>query len=127
MRRLAQARWWLLFALLLCLPLAQARGNHHSQDTAAAIHAVALAELPPEARETLHLILHDGPFPYPRDGAVFGNYEQRLPQQPRGYYHEYTVKTPGARNRGARRIVCGPLPECYYSGDHYRTFQRIED
>ncbi|MDO8413105.1 MAG: ribonuclease domain-containing protein, partial [Gallionellaceae bacterium] len=63
----------------------------------------------------------------PRDGAVFNNYEHRLPQQARGYYHEYTVKTPGVRNRGARRIVCGTTLECYYSGDHYRTFQRIQE
>jgi len=83
------------------------------------------AGLPPEARKTLRLIGQGGPFPYERDGVVFGNYERRLPERPRGYYHEYTVKTPGERGRGARRIVCGPPPECYYSDDHYQTFQRI--
>ena len=124
MRSVAQARWWLFVCLLLCLPFAQARG-HHAHD-AAALSVITVAELPPEARDTLHLIKQGGPFPFPRDGVVFGNYEHRLPQQPRGYYHEYTVKTPGARNRGARRMVCGVVPECYYSGDHYRTFQRIE-
>ncbi len=126
MRRVTQARWWLLFGLLLCLPFAQARSHHHAHD-AAAITAVPAAELPPEARDTLQLIKRNGPFPYPRDGVVFGNYEHSLPPQPRGYYHEYTVKTPGAHNRGARRIVCGVAPECYYSDDHYRSFHRIRE
>ena len=125
MRRVTQARWWLLFGLLLCLPFAQAR-SHHSHD-AAATTIISVAELPPQARETWQLIKHGGPFPYPRDGVVFGNYEHALPQQSRGYYHEYTVKTPGAHNRGARRIVCGVVPECYYSDDHYQTFKRIRE
>jgi ribonuclease T1 len=123
MRRVTQ--WWLLVGLLLCLPLAQAR-NHHSHD-AAVTSTISVAELPPEARETLQLIKRGGPFPYPRDGAVFGNYEHALPQLSRDRYHEYTVKTPGARNRGARRIVCGIVPECYYSDDHYRSFKRIRE
>lgn len=89
------------------------------------LQKVAVADLPPEARETLQLIKQGGPFPYPRDGVVFGNYEHILPKQARGYYHEYTVKTPGAHNRGARRIVCGVVPECYYTDDHYKTFRRI--
>lgn len=124
MRRIAQ--WGLLFGLLLCVPLAEARGHHHAQEQPA-ITTVAVAELPPEARDTLQLIKRGGPFPYPRDGVVFGNYERLLPVKPRGYYHEYTVKTPGEHNRGARRIVCGSVPECYYSGDHYRSFQRIAE
>lgn len=111
-----------LMGMLLCLPLA-AQARHHA--AGGALRSVAVAELPPEARETLNLIRQGGPFPYARDGVVFGNHEQQLPSQARGYYHEYTVRTPGAHNRGPRRIVCGPLPECYYSGDHYRTFQRI--
>jgi ribonuclease T1 len=123
MRCVSQARWWLLFGLLLCLPFAQAR-SHHSHD-AANTTTIAVAQLPPEARNTLQLIKNNGTFPYPRDGVVFGNYEHILPQQPRGYYHEYTVKTQGAHNRGARRIVCGIVPECYYSDDHYRSFYRI--
>lgn len=125
MRRAVLARWWLLLGLLLCLPFAQAR-NHSSHD-AAAISGILVAELPPEARDTLQLIKSNGPFPYPRDGVVFGNYERILPQQPRGHYHEYTVKTPGVRHRGARRIVCGIVPECYYSADHYRSFSRIQE
>ncbi|WP_035384646.1 ribonuclease domain-containing protein [Ferriphaselus sp. R-1] len=89
-------------------------------------HAAVAHTLPPEAYETLRLIRQGGPFPYPRDGVVFGNRERRLPAQARGYYHEYTVKTPGEHGRGARRIVCGERQDCYYSGDHYQTFQPIE-
>ena len=91
---------------------------------------MALAELPAEARATHRLILQGGPFPHGKDGTVFGNRERMLPRQPRGFYHEYTVPTPGARDRGARRIVCGGLqvatPEaCFYTGDHYASFQRV--
>jgi len=84
-----------------------------------------VAALPPEASATLALIRAGGPFPYPRDGAVFGNREGHLPKRSRGYYREYTVPTPGARDRGARRIVAGRSGERYYSEDHYRSFQRI--
>ncbi|HEY6897728.1 MAG TPA: ribonuclease domain-containing protein [Rhodocyclaceae bacterium] len=87
---------------------------------------IAVGELPVEARETLRLIERGGPFPYPRDGVVFGNYERLLPQQARGYYHEYTVPTPGAHNRGPRRIVAGRGGDRYYSPDHYRHFLRIQ-
>jgi ribonuclease T1 len=84
--------------------------------------------MPPQACETLTLILQGGPFPHSQDGVVFGNYEGRLPQQPRGYYHEYTVDTPGASNRGARRIITGGNPPTvfYYTDDHYRTFQPFQ-
>lgn len=88
---------------------------------------IDVADLPPEARTTLRLIEQGGPFPYSRDGVVFGNYERRLPQRQRGYYREYTVKTPGARNRGARRIIAGSVGERYYTEDHYRTFRRIRE
>ncbi|MBB1246293.1 ribonuclease N [Streptomyces durbertensis] len=86
---------------------------------------VTPAELPDEARETLRLIDADGPFPYAKDGSVFGNYERRLPRQDRGYYREYTVPTPGARNRGARRIVTGSEGERYYTSDHYESFKAV--
>jgi ribonuclease T1 len=91
---------------------------------------VALAELPAEAKSTHRLILQGGPFPHGKDGTVFGNRERLLPRQARGYYHEYTVRTPGSRDRGARRIVCGGLerqaPEaCFYTADHYASFQKI--
>jgi ribonuclease T1 len=105
---------------LACLALA-------TQEVAArpALEVVAAAALPKEARATLERIHQGGPFPYSR----VGNREHILPAQPRGYYHEYTVPTPGVRTRGARRIVCGgdvtSVSECYYSDDHYQTFQRI--
>lgn len=159
MRRAVQARWWLLVGLLLCLPFAQARSQ-----PASGLPLISVAALPPEARATLQLVKRGGPFPYSRDGVVFGNRERILPPQPRGYYREYTVQTPGLRHRGARRIVCGIVPargrpmgspvkgtppdtrppgglgaapllrsdpfalhECYYSADHYRSFQRITE
>jgi ribonuclease T1 len=84
-----------------------------------------VAELPPEARQTITLIRQGGQFPYARDGAIFSNREGQLPKQKRGYYHEYTVKTPGARDRGARRIVAGEGGELYYTEDHYRSFRRV--
>jgi ribonuclease T1 len=95
--------------------------------TAAWAGEVALADLPPEARATLALIRAGGPFPHPQDGRSFGNRERRLPAKARGYYREYTVRTPGARDRGARRIVAGRGGEYYYTADHYRSFQRIRE
>jgi ribonuclease T1 len=88
------------------------------------IHA---AELPPEARATLALIRKGGPFPYAKDGAVFGNREGALPRQRHGYYREYTVKTPHVRTRGARRIIWGAGGDFYYTSDHYNHFWRILD
>jgi ribonuclease T1 len=89
-----------------------------------AIGEVKSAALPREARDTLGLIRKGGPFPYKQDGTVFGNREGLLPKQPRGYYREYTVRTPGSRDRGARRIVAGG-EQYYYTDDHYRSFRRI--
>jgi ribonuclease T1 len=94
---------------------------------------VALADLPVEARHTLELIRNGGSFPFRQDGVVFGNREKLLPQQARGYYREYTVKTPGSRDRGARRIVAGAgktgdvrsSGEYWYTDDHYNSFRRI--
>jgi ribonuclease T1 len=86
---------------------------------------VRVAELPKEARATLLLIREGGPFPYEKDGATFGNREGALPARRRGHYREYTVKTPGARDRGARRIISGYPDEFYYTEDHYRIFRRI--
>jgi len=90
-----------------------------------AIGEIKAAALPVEARETLALIRAGGPFHYAKDGAVFGNREALLPKRERGYYREYTVRTPGARDRGARRIIAGRDGEYYYTDDHYRTFRRI--
>jgi ribonuclease T1 len=92
--------------------------------------AVAVATLPKQAQDTYKLIAEGGPFPYDKDGVVFGNRERILPSEKRGYYREYTVKTPGSRDRGARRIVCGgkapKVPDaCFYSDDHYASFRRI--
>lgn len=120
MLRTLFARLLLLASLLGlvagCSPAASDAGGH------------ALAGLPPEAVHTLALIVRGGPFPYRKDGTVFQNRERLLPGKPRGYYREYTVPTPGARDRGARRIVTGGEPPevYYYTADHYRSFRRIE-
>jgi ribonuclease T1 len=100
-----------------------------------AMQEVRLGELPAEARHTLALIKRGGPFPYSKDGEVFGNREKRLPARPRGYYTEYTVQSPGARDRGPRRIVAGggeqrdpaTSAEYYYTDDHYNSFRRIRE
>ena len=107
--------------------VAQARDNRYQ---ASEVGQVSLSELPAEARQTERLIRAGGPFPYGKDGVVFGNRERALPRQPRGHYREYTVRTPGSRDRGARRIVCGGQqprePEaCFYTEDHYASFRRI--
>ena len=130
-RRNTKAGAW--FALVLAAAatvgaLAPARSD--ARPSAGLGDDVSLASLPPEARRTDQLIHSGGPFPFSRDGVVFGNYEKRLERQPRGYYHEYTVPTPGARNRGARRIICGGTqptePDaCFYTEDHYGSFHRI--
>ena len=103
-------------------------GAAHAKEAASA--TISLAQLPAEAQVTDRMIRAGGPFTSPKDGVVFSNRERILPAARRGFYHEYTVPTPGARNRGARRIVCGGTPPtspqaCYYTGDHYATFQRI--
>ena len=89
------------------------------------IGEIRVQQLPPEARATLALIKSGGPFPYAKDGTVFSNREMLLPKKRRDYYREFTVKTPGARNRGARRIVAGGAVEFFYTDDHYSSFKRI--
>jgi len=119
------AAGFLLAAALLCAPAALARAAPD------ALPDIAVADLPKEGREVLALIHEGGPFRYDRDGVVFGNYERLLPLERKGYYHEYTVHTPGTKSRGARRIICGGAKQapdaCYYTGDHYRTFKRIRE
>ncbi len=117
-------------AFALASPAALARKAPEVGATVPGFETVNLAELPREGRTTYGRILQGGPFSSDKDGAVFGNRERILPRQARGYYREYTVRTPGAKNRGARRIVCGGLqpqvPDaCFYTGDHYNSFQQI--
>ena len=126
------------FVLLAAVALVAASGwwanergeQEHALAGAPAVRPDAFEStgLPPEALATLQAIAKGGPFPYDRDGTVFQNREGLLPPQPRGYYREYTVETPGSRDRGARRIVTGgDPPEVYwYTEDHYRSFRRIE-
>ena len=91
--------------------------------------SIAVSGLPPQGQDTYQRIRQGGPFAFEKDGVVFGNRERLLPTNKRGYYREYTVKTPGTRNRGARRIVCGgpaTVPDdCYYTADHYASFRKI--
>ena len=108
----------------------QARGYMPSESSAVEA-VVPLSALPVQAQAVHQRILAGGPFRYAKDGTVFGNRERILPRQPRGHYREYTVPTPGERDRGARRIVCGGKelrqPEtCFYTGDHYYSFKRID-
>ncbi|MEU6604839.1 ribonuclease domain-containing protein [Streptomyces shenzhenensis] len=122
-----------LSALLLCLAVLVAGCSAartgavdvSAPPWAAGMSTVAEARLPAEARQTLALIDRGGPYPYAKDGAVFGNFEGLLPQHTRGYYHEYTVQTPGSRDRGARRIVTGQGGETYYTDDHYESFRAV--
>jgi ribonuclease T1 len=101
---------------------------HHTASTSTAhLRVEPLSALPPEAATTVHLIQDGGPFPYPdNDGVVFHNFEHVLPSEPDGYYHEYTVPTPGSPDRGARRIITGAHGEYWYTGDHYESFVRVD-
>jgi ribonuclease T1 len=87
---------------------------------------IPLSSLPPQASATVAFILHGGPFPYRQDGVVFANAERHLPIEARGYYHEFTVLTPGSTDRGARRIITGLDGEFYYTADHYESFRRVD-
>jgi ribonuclease T1 len=132
--RRASFKWGLAGAVVLHLAVgagslgvsgqAAARGPQGGE-----LPAVAIGSLPAEAQTTYQLIHAGGPFPYEKDGTVFLNRERLLPPKNRGHYREYTVKTPRARNRGARRIVCGgpakAPQDCYYTADHYASFSRI--
>ncbi|KAF1023467.1 MAG: Guanyl-specific ribonuclease Sa3 [Paracidovorax wautersii] len=118
-----------LCALLAVCPIVGHAKQPLPEPAAAATSVLSLAELPRQARETYALIQEGGPFPHDKDGSVFANRERLLPIYPRGYYREYTVRTPGVRSRGARRIVCGGRPRtpdaCYYTSDHYASYRKI--
>jgi ribonuclease T1 len=127
----ARQQWLVLlmgFILMVCTHMVQARSPQEVQSQP----SLLVSEMPREGQKTYQLILDGGPFPYEKDGTVFGNRERLLPRHERGFYREYTVRTPGARNRGARRIVCGgqepTRPKaCYYTEDHYASFRLIVD
>ena len=122
-------RWLLLLlvaGLLLAWMLVDGTGGDGATDPESGLPVVQVSALPPEAARTLELIDRGGPFPEPEhDGGTFENREALLPEQPMGYYKEYTVPTPGSDDRGARRIVAGEGGELYYTGDHYSSFSRI--
>jgi ribonuclease T1 len=125
-RRLLQ--WWAGCAVAVLLGLGPAIAREAGPF--AGVPVVTLAELPVEARAVHRAIHSGGPFRYEKDGMVFRNRERLLPRAPRGFYREYTVDTPGARDRGARRLVCGGVqpttPDtCFYTADHYASFRRI--
>jgi ribonuclease T1 len=122
MRRCQRFLRLLMIGALLVPSLAGARS-----EAPPALPEIAVAALPAEAQRTIELIKRGGPFPYQRDGVAFGNYERLLPARPRGYYREFTVPTPGAANRGARRIIAGAATEYYYTADHYRSFRRVRE
>ncbi|MGW6059126.1 ribonuclease domain-containing protein [Streptomyces sp. NPDC055189] len=115
-----------LAAVFFCLAVLVAGCSSASgPEWAHGMGTVQADRLPVEARRTLRLIDDGGPFPYAKDGSVFGNYEGELPKQRRGHYREYTVPTPGERDRGARRIVTGSGDETYYTDDHYASFKAV--
>ena len=123
-------RWWIPILVSAAAVSASVLGFEPETRRPAQDQVVSLPALPAEAQQTRRLIQSGGPFPYAKDGVVFGNRERLLPNQTRGYYREYTVPTPGSRDRGARRLVCGgqqpTAPDaCYYTDDHYASFRLI--
>jgi ribonuclease T1 len=112
-----------LLALLIVGYAANALRGHTSSGSPAG--TVALSSLPSQVTTTVRLVERGGPYPYPQDGVVFNNAERHLPSEPRGFYHEYTVPTPGLADRGARRIIAGRDGTYYYTADHYDSFVRI--
>lgn len=130
MARLAAVKFALTSYLLAAAFVAGAPAQARTPtDAPAAASTIKVSQLPKQGQVTYELIRAGGPFPYDKDGTVFGNRERLLPLERRGYYREYTVKTPGSRDRGARRIVCGgPMKTphaCYYTADHYASFRKI--
>lgn len=131
-QQLLARRWW--FATLMGFILTACTFLVHAKPSSEVPVQTTLrvSEMPREGQKTYQLILQGGPFPYEKDGTIFGNRERLLPRHGRGFYREYTVRTPGVRHRGARRIVCGGLvpsqpKACYYTQDHYASFRLIVD
>ena len=129
-------RWLAAVVLLMGLvglggtSLVQAKSPFNGSAANSSLPTVALTQLPVQARDVMGLIATGGPFKYDKDGTVFGNRERILPNEKRGFYREYTVKTPGEKSRGARRIICGGLQPtapnaCFYTDDHYSSFRKI--
>jgi ribonuclease T1 len=114
-----------VWGMLVILVAAFAAPSFSARTEQQRIGTVSASSLPREAQQTIAVIKKGGPYPYKRDGIVFGNFEKRLPPHPRGYYHEFTVPTPGSRDRAARRIISGKAGELYYTDDHYETFRRV--
>ncbi len=118
-----------LTGFLLFMTLGPSVLQAKTASTTESSDTIAVAQLPVQGSQTYALIAQGGPFPYEKDGVVFGNRERLLPISNRGYYREYTVRTPGVSHRGTRRIVCGGKPKapdaCYYSADHYASFRKI--
>lgn len=106
-------------------PTAARRATPTPQPARSGLPTIRYQDLPRQAKDTIRLIDQDGPFPFERDGITFQNRERLLPNEPRGYYREYTVVTPGSRDRGARRIVAGAQGELYYTDDHYESFREV--
>ena len=113
--------------LLLCLCAHFTASFFSAGEKQHSIATVNAADLPNEARQTIALIKQGGPYPYKKDGSVFGNFERVLPFHERGYYKEFTVPSPGSRDRGARRIIVGKAGELYYTDDHYVSFKRVRE
>ena len=116
---------WVVAAALAIAALALPAAAQRAPTPAEPVGEIHVEQLPREAKATIALIKKGGPYPYAKDGAIFGNREGLLPKQKRGYYREYTVKTPGERTRGARRIVVGSAGEMYFTEDHYNHFRLI--
>jgi ribonuclease T1 len=121
----------IVLILLLVIGYTAKAINTHGSNPSASQSTVSagltpLSSLPPEAAKTVRLIQQNGPYPYRQDGVIYNNLEQQLPNEPRGYYHEYTVKTPGSADRGTRRIITGRDGQFYYTSNHYQAFVSID-
>jgi ribonuclease T1 len=130
--RRSQSLFSVAFLASSLLAASGAMARQMGEERVDGLPTVQLSSLPMQAQATRQLIQAGGPFPYSKDGSVFGNRERQLPSKRRGFYREYTVETPGVRSRGARRIVCGgqqmTQPEnCFYTGDHYQSFYLIRE